>query len=113
MAKTNQKRIKTSLICPGLKLNNNFLGFDTEGRLDTFLEPLVFSIEVLQNLRILDLSFNFIQIVPDEIQQLSDLQSLYLHKNLIMSLHEVQKLSKNKNLKSLSLNNNPIEEIDN
>jgi len=49
-------------------------------------------ISSLQNMGILDLSFNNISSIPDEIQNLSSLYELYLNDNALTSLNNIDKL---------------------
>ena len=63
-----------------------------------------------EELAFLDLSFNRLTSIDDVILQYPKLTVLYLHQNKITDLHEVSKLAKLTNLRSLTLNGNPIEE---
>jgi Leucine-rich repeat (LRR) protein len=59
----------------------------------------------------LDLSFNFIEDILDDIAKLfPQLTTIYLHANRISKLSEVKKLGQVENLRSLSLYGNPVEE---
>jgi len=99
--------------CPGLKLNNNFIGWKDGLIKGEFLQPCVQAVNGIHNLLYLDLSFNYIRFLPEEFKQCVELQTLYLHKNLIYYFQELDRLKENKKLKNLSVHNNPIEEIDN
>ena len=59
----------------------------------------------------LNLSYNYLTKIDDELLKFPNLKSLQLHGNYIGDLAEVEKLSKLENLISLTLNGNPIEAI--
>ncbi|EEB16476.1 leucine-rich repeat-containing protein, putative [Pediculus humanus corporis] len=58
----------------------------------------------------LDVSFNSIEIISNDLLQLKNLKILYLHGNQIKFFIEVTKLKSLKLLKTLTLHGNPIEE---
>lgn len=60
-----------------------------------------------------DVSFNQIQNISNELLSLKNLKILYLHGNKIQFLIEVGKLKSLKNLKTLTLHGNPVENIPN
>lgn len=61
----------------------------------------------------LDVSFNQIQHISNELLSLTNLKILYLHGNKIQFLIEVGKLKSLKKLKTLTLHGNPVENIPN
>lgn len=65
------------------------------------------------NLLWLDLSYNYLEVIEEDILQLPRLQTLYLHGNYIANLDETRKLNQFNNLQSLTLYGNPIETIKN
>ena len=62
-----------------------------------------------EKLKWIDLSFNALKTIDDVISSCPHLTGLYLHANKIKSMAEVNKLSKLKHLRSLTLHGNPIE----
>lgn len=66
-----------------------------------------------ENLLWVDLSYNYLEVIEDDILQLPRLQTLYLHGNYITNLEETRKLNSFNNLQSLTLYGNPIETIKN
>ncbi|CAI9738880.1 leucine-rich repeat-containing protein 51-like [Octopus vulgaris] len=89
-----------------LRLNNNSL--------ETIvgLKQIVFSL-FLRPLQLswLDLSFNLLTNVPEELNEFHCLQILYLHGNSLENLSEVEKFRPMTNLKKLTLHGNPIEKV--
>ncbi|XP_029649653.1 leucine-rich repeat-containing protein 51 isoform X1 [Octopus sinensis] len=89
-----------------LRLNNNSL--------ETIvgLKQIVFSL-FLRPLQLswLDLSFNLLTNVPEELNEFHCLQILYLHGNCLENLSEVEKFRPMTNLKKLTLHGNPIEKV--
>jgi len=65
------------------------------------------------NLLWLDLSYNYLEVIDEDVLQLPNLQTLYMHGNYISSLDESRKLNQFTNLQSLTLYGNPIESIKN
>ena len=65
------------------------------------------------NLLWLDLSYNYLEAIEEDLLQLPNLQTLYMHGNYIANLEETKKLSGFENLQSLTLYGNPIETIKN
>jgi len=65
------------------------------------------------NLLWLDLSYNYLEAIEEDLLQLENLQTLYMHGNYISNLEETKKLSGFNNLQSLTLYGNPIETIKN
>jgi Leucine-rich repeat (LRR) protein len=65
----------------------------------------------LSKLLWIDLSFNMISKIPDDLSQIfPNLTTLYLHANQISKLSELKKLGTLTKLKSLSVYGNPVEE---
>lgn len=62
-----------------------------------------------QHLIWLDLSYNYLMTIEDEILKLPNLQVLYMQCNFIKNLEETKKLAQLNDLKSLNLFGNPIE----
>ena len=63
------------------------------------------------NLLWLDLSYNYLEHIDEELLQFPTLKTLYLHGNYISNLDETKKLVSLENLQSLTLFGNPIEQI--
>lgn len=63
------------------------------------------------NLIWIDLSYNILTKIEDEILNFPHLKTLYLHKNYISNLEEVKKLKHLENLQSLTLYGNDIEQV--
>ncbi|EGI59358.1 LRC51 protein, partial [Acromyrmex insinuator] len=59
----------------------------------------------------LDLSFNEINEIGEEIEKFTNLKILYLHGNKIANITDILKLRKLQNLRSLTLHGNPIEDV--
>ncbi|XP_014470780.1 PREDICTED: leucine-rich repeat-containing protein 51-like [Dinoponera quadriceps] len=59
----------------------------------------------------LDLSFNEISEIGEDIEQFANLKILYLHGNKISNIADVLRLKKLSNLRSLTLHGNPVEDI--
>jgi len=73
---------------PGINLSNNLLGSESDGILTNFF-PMMASVvqgDPFENIKFIDLSFNFITAIPKEIEQLKALQSLYIHRNFIYNM---------------------------
>ncbi len=62
-----------------------------------------------QNLQWLDLSYNYLTEIEDEILEFKQLKVLYLHGNYIKCLEDTRKLQLLPNLANLTLYGNPIE----
>ncbi len=63
------------------------------------------------NLLWLDLSYNYLVSIEDEILKLPKLHTLYFQCNFVKNLEEVRKLATLKDLRTLNLFGNPIEQI--
>ena len=61
----------------------------------------------------IDLSYNYLETIEEEILKFPNLKTLFLHGNYISSLEEARKLSGLSQLASLTLYGNPIEQISN
>ncbi|XP_076765515.1 leucine-rich repeat-containing protein 51 [Xylocopa sonorina] len=59
----------------------------------------------------LDLSFNEIGKIGDDITKFPNLKIVYLHGNNISNINDIVKLKKLQNLKTLTLHGNPIENL--
>ncbi|CAL7950717.1 unnamed protein product [Xylocopa violacea] len=59
----------------------------------------------------LDLSFNEIGTIGDDITKFPNLKIFYLHGNNISNINDIVKLKKLQNLKTLTLHGNPIENL--
>ena len=91
-------------IVSGLKLNNNDLN-DLSGFADA-----VEKVSSSQNVQFLDLSFNQLDEVGDDLASFENLNSLYLTGNKIRRFSDIFKLKGLSGLRSLSLQGNPISE---
>ena len=61
----------------------------------------------------LDLSYNYLSTIEEDILQFEQLKTLYMHGNYIDNLDETKKLNCFRDLQSLTLYGNPIESIKN
>ena len=91
-------------IVSGLKLNNNDLN-----DLSSFATA-VSKVTSSQNVQFLDLSFNQLDEVGDDLASFENLNSLYLTGNKIRRFSDIFKLKGLSGLRSLSLQGNPISE---
>ena len=64
-----------------------------------------------RNLLWLDLSYNFLTTIEEELLEFPELKTLYLHGNYISSLDQTKKLQGFEDLQSLTLYGNSIEQI--
>ena len=64
-----------------------------------------------QNLIWLDLSYNYLETIENDLLEFEQLKTLYLHGNYISNLEETKKLNGFRDLQSLTLYGNPIETI--
>jgi hypothetical protein len=98
----------TGYLGGAIKLSNNNLT-----SLADFMDVTKKIMETPESVKWLDLSFNNFYSL-DSIQALPlDLEVLYLHGNDIGEIKEIAKLSKFKNLRSLTLHGNPMDEVRN
>lgn len=100
------RTLKDRYITSTLWLSNNLLrSMEGLGHLvDRFLENPAY-------LSWLDLSFNEINEIGEDIEKFTNLKILYLHGNKISNVTNVLRLKKLKSLRSLTLHGNPIENI--
>ena len=100
------KNIDDKFASLGLKLGYNALK-EIDGLFDwcttAFAHP--------KQLSILDLSFNCLGNIPNELLKFECLKSLYLHGNKIVDVSEVDKLAQLKHLQTLTIHGNPIETV--
>jgi len=82
-----------------------------ESELINIYEPILSTVGELQHIRIIDLSFNFLRSISPDFAKFPELHTLQLHKNLIFKLDEVLNLCNCSELRTLTLHNNPIEEV--
>lgn len=101
LCKTNQGKYEST----ALKLCNNL--FEQWKGFGQFVAKILHHPEALYWL---DLSFNFLYTVDQEILEFPQLKILYLHGNAIEALSEIDKLSKLDRLQSLTLHGNSVEE---
>jgi len=87
-----------------IRLSNNSL-VDTRGLYQLALDL----VECPEDIAWLDLSFNHIQEVTDDILEFPNLKMIYLHGNKITSLTDLTRLTLLPNLYSLTLHGNPLE----
>lgn len=104
--KAPTRSMKDRYITSTLWLSNNLL---------TSMENLQrFANRILDNpahLSWLDLSFNEIGEIGEDIEQFPNLKIFYLHGNKISNIADVVRLKKLSNLRSLTLHGNPVEDI--
>jgi len=91
-----------------IRLANNSL-VDTRGLYQMALDL----VEIPENIAWLDLSFNDIEEVTDDILEFPNLKMIYLHGNKISSFSDIARLAVLPNLYSLTLHGNPIENYPN
>jgi len=91
-----------------IRLSNNNL-VDTGGLYQLALDL----VENPEEIAWLDLSFNYIGAVTNDILEFPNLKMLYLHGNNISRLEELARLTLLPNLYSLTLHGNPIENYPN
>lgn len=89
-----------------IRLSNNRI--KNISNMTSHLGPVV---ESPQEVNWIDLSFNSITEIPEDVSELESLSVLYLHANDITRLDEIDKLAKLPNLKTLTLHGNPLENI--
>merc|ERR1711988_2063319 len=87
-----------------IRLANNSL-VDTRGLYQLALDL----VEAPEEIAWLDLSFNHIEEVTDDILEFPNLKMIYLHGNKISSLEDLSKLKCLPNLYSVTLHGNPLE----
>lgn len=103
-----QRKKKIEYVVDSLLLNNNEIR-EISGLYDTLTYVLPHSDP--SKLQWLNLSYNFLIKIENEITNFVNLKSLQLHGNYIADLDQVRKLGKMATLQMLTLNGNPIEEI--
>lgn len=101
---TRKKVVKK--VCRTLLLNNNEIR-----TIDRLLPTLEMVMNFPSKLKWLDLSFNYLTKIEEDILSFPELKTLYLHGNYIYQLDEVKKLAELPELISLTLHGNPIEQI--
>lgn len=106
IGKAPRRTFKDHYITSSLWLSNNLL---------TSMEGLEYLTKRILddpiNLSWLDLSFNEISKIGEDIKNFTNLKILYLHGNKISNITDVLKLRKLQNLRSLTLHGNPVENI--
>lgn len=100
-----QKTDEGKVVTMAIKFNNNTLT-DMAGISDV-ISSMLFNPTVLSSV---DLSFNDISKIGQEICMFPSLKFLYLHGNSIFQVQEVDKLATLPNLQDLTVHGNPIEE---
>ncbi|XP_012232763.1 leucine-rich repeat-containing protein 51-like [Linepithema humile] len=104
--KSPMRTFKDRYITSTMWLSNNLLrsmeGF--QNLVNKFLENPIY-------LSWLDLSFNEISKIGEDIEKFTNLKILYLHGNKISNIMDVLRLKKLENLRSLTLHGNPIENV--
>ena len=104
----HEEKPKVPIRLPGgIRLCNNKFG-NLDGLLGCF--DKIFYTDCRNSLFWIDLSFNELAGVPEELLQITALKVLNLHVNKIAGRGEVAKLRALKQLRKLSLHGNPIEE---
>ncbi|KEG04752.1 hypothetical protein YYE_00327 [Plasmodium vinckei vinckei] len=110
----DDKEINVSSNSKVLNLNNNnltHLDFLND-LLNYIYKPKNLESSIIySNIISLDISFNNLALINNDILMLNNLQVLYLHSNKIENISEIQKLQTLSNLKKLTLENNPLVNI--
>lgn len=99
-----EKKMVVTLQTNSIRLNNNFLT-----TLKDFPAALSDVLSQPMKLVFLDLSWNSLEKIEPVLLQYEQLKALYLHGNRIAKLPQVDKLSGLSQIRSLTLNGNPIE----
>lgn len=107
--KTNRKKKKIKLITTSLLLGYNFIR--NIKQMDSILEKVMYN--PITNLRWLDLQHNYLINLDNCITKFENLKCLYLHCNFIFDINEFRKLENLKNLRVLTVHNNPLVKIPN
>ena len=97
-----------SLLITSVKCNNNSFS-DWVG----FTEAINSCLTVPGEAEFLDLSFNTLTTVDDQIANYSELSTLYLHGNKIAKIKDLRNLKSLTNLRKLTLHGNPVENVKN
>lgn len=87
------------------------LGYNALADLTGLYEWCELNFESPENITSLDLSFNCLQHIPEEILKFPNLKCLYLHGNKIREISELDKLKKLEQLTSIACHGNPMEKI--
>ncbi|CAD2111817.1 hypothetical protein YYG_04418 [Plasmodium vinckei petteri] len=110
----DDKEINVSSNSKVLNLNNNnltHLDFLNDLLNHIYKSKNLESSIIYSNIISLDISFNNLALINNDILMLNNLQVLYLHSNKIENINEIQKLQTLSNLKKLTLENNPLVNI--
>ncbi|CAD2111725.1 leucine-rich repeat protein [Plasmodium vinckei] len=110
----DDKEINVSSNSKVLNLNNNnltHLDFLNDLLNHIYKSKNLESSIIYSNIISLDISFNNLTLINNDILMLNNLQVLYLHSNKIENINEIQKLQTLSNLKKLTLENNPLVNI--
>ena len=101
-----QAKKKVNVVCTSLFLNNNELR-NVVG-LRSVLDSVMFHPSKLQWL---DLSYNYLETIDEEILNFPNLKTFYFHGNYLSNLEEIEKLSTLPQLMSVTFYGNFIEQI--
>jgi len=93
-----------------IRLNNNAL---TAAGMSGFEDAVGQLLDDPARLAWLDLSFNKLDTIPEEIFAFTELTTLYLHGNAISRPREFAKLARLPKLRNITLHGNPIEKLPN
>ena len=93
-----------------IRLNNNLL---TAAGMRGFETAMARLLDDPARLSWLDLSFNKLDTIPEEIFAFTELTTLYLHGNQISKPREFAKLARLPKLRNITMHGNPIEKVPN
>tara|TARA_B110000503_G_C7030962_1_gene363958 strand:- start:173 stop:817 length:645 start_codon:yes stop_codon:yes gene_type:complete len=106
--KMQVNRVTTTLFLQNNQIRSLVGDMKAESCLSAVLQDVMWT---TNNLVWLDLSYNYLVNIEDEILKFPQLQTLYLQCNFIKNLEETRKLAQLSELKTLNLFGNPIEQI--
>ncbi len=108
---SGHKSVKYELISASLLLGYNELR-SIEGLFESVMKIKGAPSDFLSTLMWVDLQHNYLTTIPKrEFEQLPQLRTLYLHRNYITDLKELQSLDNLSHLMALTIHGNPVDRI--